>query len=81
LPSGEILLSNYWLRNVPIIICARTLYVNLIIISMNDYDVILGMDFLRKYNVVIDCRSRKVTFKPPKEGEFTYTGTSHERPM
>jgi len=57
LPSGEILLSNYWLRNVPIIICGRTLYVNLIIISMNDYNVILGMDFLRKYNAVIDYRS------------------------
>ncbi|GMN19423.1 hypothetical protein TIFTF001_045185 [Ficus carica] len=50
LPSGEILLSDYWIRHIPIIICGREMYVNLIIIDLYDYDVILGMDFLGKYN-------------------------------
>lgn len=72
-------MSNYWLRNVPIIIYGRTLYVNLIVISMNDYVVILGIDFLRKYNAIIDCRNWKVTFKPSTEREFTYMGTTQKQ--
>ena len=36
LPSGEILLSDYWIRHVPIIICGREMYVSLIIIDLHD---------------------------------------------
>ena len=74
LPSGEILLSDYWIRHVPIIICGREMYVNLIVIDLYDYDVILGMDFLGKYNAVIDCPSRTVTFKPIGGEEFIFRG-------
>ncbi|GMN24121.1 hypothetical protein TIFTF001_049122 [Ficus carica] len=56
LPSGEILLSDFWMQNVPVIICDRELYVDLIAIKLQDYDVILGMNFLSKYNAKIDCR-------------------------
>ena len=62
LPSEDVLLSEYWVRQVPIIICDRELHVDLIIIDLKDFDVILGMDFLGKYNAVINCRQRKVTF-------------------
>ena len=54
LPSGTILLSNYWLRDVPIIISGRELSANLIILEMVNYDVILGMDFLGKYEATIN---------------------------
>ncbi|KAL5577023.1 hypothetical protein UlMin_018722 [Ulmus minor] len=56
LPSGEVLLSVYWLLTVPIILLERELYVDLIVLDMYDYDVILGMDFLEKYNATIECR-------------------------
>ncbi|KAL5583195.1 hypothetical protein UlMin_015637 [Ulmus minor] len=59
LPSGEFLLSVYWLRTVPIILSERELYVDLIVLDMYDYDVILGMDFLAKYNATIECRLRR----------------------
>ncbi|GMN25411.1 hypothetical protein TIFTF001_040705 [Ficus carica] len=36
----------------------QEMYVNLIIIDLYDYNVILGMDFLGKYNAVIDCPCR-----------------------
>ena len=41
LPSGEVLLSDYWLRHMPIIIFGRELYVDLIILEIVDYDFIL----------------------------------------
>lgn len=56
LPSGDILLTRCWLRIVPMVISGRMLCANLIIIDMINYDVILGMDFLGKYNAVINYR-------------------------
>ena len=56
------------------------MYVNLIIIDLYDYDVILGMDFLGKYNVVIDCQSRIVTFKPIRGEEFIFRGSTPKQP-
>ena len=57
----------------------RELYVNLIILNMYDYDVILGMDFLSKYNATIECQHRKVTFKPNDNDEFSYVGEDRKK--
>ena len=72
LPSGEILLSNFWIRNIPIVICGRELYVDLIAIKLQDYDAILEMDFLGKYNTKIDCIMHCVMFSPFGEEEFNF---------
>ena len=74
LPSGEILWSNFWIRNIPVVICGRELHVDLIAIKLQDFDMILGMDFLSKYNAKIDCRRRCVTFNPYGEEEFSFYG-------
>lgn len=42
--SRQVLLSNYWLRHVPIIIASRDLFIDLVILKIDDYDVILGND-------------------------------------
>ncbi|KAL5574595.1 hypothetical protein UlMin_016294 [Ulmus minor] len=39
--------------------------------EMYDYDVILGMDFLGKYNL-IECRRRRVIFHPYEEQKFEF---------
>ena len=36
---------------MPVVIFGRETYVDLVILDMYDYDVILRMDFLGKYNV------------------------------
>lgn len=41
---------------------------------MQDYDVILGMDFLEKYYTNLECHTRMIVFKPPGEKEFEYFG-------
>ena len=53
LPLGEEIVTRKWLRVVPIIISDREFYVELVILDMQDFDVILVMDLLSKYNVVI----------------------------
>ena len=65
LPSGDIMLSNYWLRAVPVVISDRELSFDLVVLDMVDNDVILGMDFLSKYGAPIDCKVKVVSFQPP----------------
>ena len=47
---------------------------DLIILDMYDYDIILGIDFLAKYNATIECRKRRFTFRPSNEDEFSFDG-------
>ncbi|KAL5548886.1 hypothetical protein UlMin_004117 [Ulmus minor] len=74
LPSGDIMLSSYWLRAVPVVISERELCADLVMLDMTDYDVILGMDFLSKYGAMIDCKAKAVGFNPPGEEKFTFFG-------
>ncbi|KAL5541785.1 hypothetical protein UlMin_009495 [Ulmus minor] len=60
LPSGDVLISTHWLRAIPVLVSNRELYVDLIMLDLHDYDVILGMDFLSKYNATIECRHRRL---------------------
>ena len=63
--SGDVIFSSYWLCVVPVVISERELSVDLVILYMIDYHVILGMDFLSKYEATIDCKAKIVSFKPP----------------
>ncbi|KAL5575060.1 hypothetical protein UlMin_016759 [Ulmus minor] len=67
LPSGEIMLSSYWLRAIPVGISERELCADLLMLDMTDYDVILRMDFLSKYEATIDYKAKAVSFRPPVE--------------
>ncbi|KAL5567329.1 hypothetical protein UlMin_030493 [Ulmus minor] len=78
LPSGDVLVSTQWLREILVLVANRELYVDLIILSMCDYDVILGMDFLSKYNATIECRYRRVVFRPNENDEFSYTSEGRQ---
>nr|CAD1833013.1 unnamed protein product [Ananas comosus var. bracteatus] len=44
----------------------------LVLKKLKDFDVILGMDWLSKYYVTVDCKSKVITFREPGQKEFTY---------
>ncbi|XP_074562767.1 uncharacterized protein LOC141819334 [Curcuma longa] len=79
LPSGEVMASTQMLRAVPIGIAERELYCDLIVLDMQDFDVILGMDFLSKYGASIECRKRRVVFHPEAESVFEFIGEPKRR--
>ena len=54
----------------------RELFTDLIVMEMQGYDVIIGMDWLSKSNATIGCKKKRVMFQPPKEEQFVYVGTS-----
>jgi hypothetical protein len=39
----------------PVNICERVLPINLVVLPMFSYDIILGMDWLMRHSVIIDC--------------------------
>ena len=49
--------------------------IDLIALELVDYDVILGMDWLSKYNATIFCKRKKVVFQPSEGELFEYKGT------
>ena len=71
LTLGEILLSEFFLRQIPIMINVVTLKVDLIAIMNKDFDVILGMN-----NAIIDYYHRKVTSKRNNGEKFAFKGRS-----
>ena len=73
-------MSSYWLRHVLVEIAGRELSADLVVLNLVDYDVILGMDFLGKYNATIDRRKKKVVFQSEGEQMFEYMGSMSGTP-
>ena len=67
-PTGkQTLETDKIYRNCDVMIVDRLFLVDLIFLSIHGYDVILGMDWLAKYYVQIDCRTKDVSSCIPEE--------------
>ncbi|XP_010523562.1 PREDICTED: uncharacterized protein LOC104801876 [Tarenaya hassleriana] len=62
-PAGETLTVRGTLLSVPLDICGRQMPVDLIVVPIGVYDLILGMDWLTKYQAYIDCPQRTIRFQ------------------
>ena len=47
---------------------------DLIELSFREFDVILGMDWLSRYQVPVDCKMKRVTLRTPSGEEVTFIG-------
>ena len=74
-PSREKITAWFSFKVVPVKISGGALPIDLIVLEMVDYDVLLGMDWLSKYNATIFCKKKKVVFQPSKKETFEYKGT------
>ena len=43
-------------------------------LSFREFDVILGMDWLSRHQVVVDCRMKRVTLRTPSGEGVTFIG-------
>ena len=48
--------------------------VDLLVLEMVEFDIILGMDWLSVYHATVDCHMRVVTFRPPNQPSWSFTG-------
>ncbi|XP_075486311.1 uncharacterized protein LOC142525910 [Primulina tabacum] len=78
LPSGDVICPISVIKACPIQVNEETLFADLIMIPMIEFDVILGMDWLSSCCAVIDCVEKTVRFST-EEGDnriFKRSGTS-----
>ncbi|XP_010530535.1 PREDICTED: uncharacterized protein LOC104807119 [Tarenaya hassleriana] len=81
-PFGETLTVCGILRDVPLEVCGRLLTADLIVVPIRGFDVILGMDWLMKYQAYIDCPQRTIWFATDLGGfEFRGRGARATNPM
>ncbi|XP_019057198.1 PREDICTED: uncharacterized protein LOC109116382 [Tarenaya hassleriana] len=73
IPSGDTLTVHGVLRGVPLEVCGRLLTADLIVVPIGGFDVILGMDWLMKYQAYIDCPKRTIWFAD-EFGGFEFRG-------
>ncbi|TYK24364.1 putative polyprotein [Cucumis melo var. makuwa] len=62
-PSGEVLLSKEKIKACRVEIANHVLDVTLLVLDMQDFDVILGMDWLSANHANIDCFGKEVVFR------------------
>jgi hypothetical protein len=75
-PVGDTITCRKGVSNCPIVIEGRVLPAKLAVFGMLGFDVILGMDWLAKYDASIHCHRKEVTFRPHGMDEFTFCGSN-----
>ena len=73
-PLGHSVIVNGVYRDCPIRIREYEFFGDLIELSFKEFDVILGMDWLSRHPVMVDCRMKRVTLRTPNEDEVTFIG-------
>ena len=73
-PLGHSVFVNRVYRDFPIRIREYEFHEGLIELSFKEFDVILGMDWLSRYQAIVDCRMKRVTLRTPNEDEVNFIG-------
>ncbi|KAL0293197.1 UNVERIFIED_CONTAM: Transposon Ty3-G Gag-Pol polyprotein [Sesamum angustifolium] len=61
IPAGRVMLVNTVVRYCPVVVEGVTLYADLVVINLREFDVILGMDWLSCNHALVDCQTKEVT--------------------
>ena len=73
------MVSTHRCRALIVHIMDGELYIDAVILEMTDYDLIIGMDFLSKYNASIECRRRQVIFNQNDDKHFVFIGEMRKK--
>jgi hypothetical protein len=74
IPVGDSLVADLVYRYCVVQIKDQELLVDLILLDIQDFDVILGMDWLSTYHASVHCYSKRVTFHIPNQSKFHFEG-------
>ncbi|KAL0553697.1 hypothetical protein IC582_007600 [Cucumis melo] len=73
-PVGDSFIVNSVYRKCSILIDGETLEVDLIPLNIQEFDVILGMDFLSNHYASLNCHQKEIVFKRPRKSEIIFRG-------
>uniref|UniRef100_UPI001C3D73DE reverse transcriptase family protein n=1 Tax=Picosynechococcus sp. (strain ATCC 27264 / PCC 7002 / PR-6) TaxID=32049 RepID=UPI001C3D73DE len=73
-PVGDVLVASEVYKDCMIEMDGVAMTANLIPLDIQEFDVILGMDFLSKYRATMDCFQKEVVFKGFEGTEVIFRG-------
>ena len=71
-PLGHSVIVNKVYRDCPIRIRECEFLGDLIELSLREFDVILGMDWLSRHRVIVDCKMKRVISRTPNEDKVIF---------
>ena len=69
------------IRDCCVMIGYREMTIDLVLLDLQDFDVILGMDWLASYHASVDCFGKRVTFSIPGQPNFSFEGKHVDKPL
>ncbi|XP_052206788.1 uncharacterized protein LOC127811118 [Diospyros lotus] len=57
-----------------IVVCERVMPGDLVVLAIQNFDLLLGMNWLSRHYAKVDCRHKGITFEPPDQLEIMYRG-------
>ncbi|XP_052177586.1 uncharacterized protein LOC127791649 [Diospyros lotus] len=73
-PSGSMLLGREVVSDCEIIVHDRVMPGDLVVLAIQDFDLLLGMDWLSRHYAKVDCQHKLITFELPDQLEIMYRG-------
>ncbi|RVW15572.1 Retrovirus-related Pol polyprotein from transposon 17.6 [Vitis vinifera] len=80
-PLGDSVVVDKIIRDCYVMIGYREMTVDLVLLDLQDFDVILGMDWLASYHASVDCFGKRVTFSIPGQPDFSFEGKHVDKPL
>ena len=74
IPTEDSLIADRVYMGCKVIIEGHEFWANLVLLDIQDFDVILGMDWLSRHHATMDCFRKEVKFCRPGEPEITFRG-------
>jgi len=80
---GSVYQTDRVVQNCSIMIQNREFFADLVVLDIQGYDVILGMDWLTKYRATIDCKEKMLTVVTPEGENFVFKSgdSNHSAPL
>ena len=76
-PSGGVVVADRVCRSCDLLVSSLRAGADVIVLAMSDFDVILGMDWLRSQRARVDCEKKEIEFGVPGEEACIFQGHGH----
>ena len=82
IPMGDFVIVSKMLRHCLVMnIGYNEMSIDLVLLDLQDFNVILGMDVLAFYHASIDCFGKMVTFHIFGQTKFNFKGKHVDKPL
>ncbi|XP_030449845.1 uncharacterized protein LOC115672208 [Syzygium oleosum] len=74
-PTGDFLVVDHVLKRCVLLINNVEMPMDLVELNIQDFDIIIEMDWLSTYRAYVDCFSKKLIFRLSSQPKFSFSGS------